>query len=147
VILLEWNTANVVVVTLTEKQTFTPLQYLFLFKSGNKGKMYGCAAADISQFTARYNEFIITQKDSSPNFLAGEITLGESGFYSYTIYGIDQVLTVPQIIAALAMTAQELADTYDIEELETGKMRYIKTPTAIAEFDAARENKTVFQNT
>ncbi|CAB4178117.1 hypothetical protein UFOVP1015_39 [uncultured Caudovirales phage] len=145
-ILLKYNEANNVVVTLTEKQTFTPLQYLFIFKSGNLGKQYGCAADNISTFTGRYNEFIITQS-STPDLLNGVITLGEGGYYSYTIYGIDEVLDLTELTAAIQMSQSELETAYTVELLETGKMRYIKTPTAMTEFKAATENKTVFQNT
>lgn len=146
-ILLKYNIANDVVVTLTEKETtFVPLQFIFVFSSGNKGKKYATATTnDESLYPERYNKFTITQSNS-PNLIDGEIKLGEDGFYSYTIYGIDQVLDLQELIALIGMTWAEITALYNVVILETGKMRYVKSPEAKVEYNAAPENKTIFQN-
>ncbi len=76
---------NNVVVTLTENSTLTNPYYLFQFTNQTSNVDYYFIATDVSLYKERYNEFSVTERDT-PNTLAGEVELGDTGFYNYTIY-------------------------------------------------------------
>jgi VCBS repeat-containing protein len=78
--------ANTVTVTLKEKTTITNAYYLWEFISKASGeKKYCIQPTDLSQYKDRYNQFIITE-DSTPNPIAGEVTLATTGEWSYNVY-------------------------------------------------------------
>lgn len=76
---------NTITLTLTEKVTLDAPEFLFVLQNDSTKVEYTFIAADISGYTDRYNKFIITEK-TSPDNLAGEVRLPDTGFYSYTIY-------------------------------------------------------------
>jgi hypothetical protein len=77
--------SNTVIVTVSEKVTIANPYFLFEFRGDTDLKYYYCLAADISQFTYRYNQFTIIEK-ANPNPLNGEISLPNAGYYHYAIY-------------------------------------------------------------
>jgi VCBS repeat-containing protein len=78
--------ANTVTVTLKEKTTITNAYYLWEFISKASGeKKYCIQPTYLSQYKDRYNQFIITE-DSTPNPIAGEVTLATTGEWSYNVY-------------------------------------------------------------
>ena len=79
------NTTNTVVVTLTENSTVTNPYYLFQFTNQTSNVDYYFIGTDESSFKERYNEFSITERDLA-NTLAGQVELGEEGFYDYIVY-------------------------------------------------------------
>lgn len=85
VIRFQKDTTNKVVVTLTENSTVSNPYYLFQFTNQTTNVDYYFIASDISNFKTRYNEFSVTERDSA-NTLQGQVSLGEEGFYNYTIY-------------------------------------------------------------
>ena len=92
--MIEFNKAstNTVTVTLTENATISNPIYLFLFKNQQSGVDYYFIATDTSAFKQRYNQFQVIEK-TNPNTLSGEVSLGNEGFYDYTIYQTSLVNT------------------------------------------------------
>lgn len=83
------NTANDVIVTLTEKVTLTaPYYFLFSFTSQSaEGITKNFLASDLSTYTDRYNQFTVTEVNSgSENLLTGFVNLQPAGFWNYKIY-------------------------------------------------------------
>ena len=79
------DSANTVVVTLTEKGTAT--YYLFEFKSDTTEGVVYAIATDTSSFPARYNQFTLTEVGTgTPTPANGEIKLGNEGQWRYYIY-------------------------------------------------------------
>ncbi len=79
------GTANTIILTLTEKVSIADPVFLFVFISDQTRQTYSCIAADSSEYTYRYNEFIITESNS-PNHLEGGISLPTPGDYHYFVY-------------------------------------------------------------
>ena len=77
---------NDIVVTLTEKSTLSNPIYLWEFKNDQSNDLYYFVGTDTSQFKQRYNQFQIEDKAANPNTLAGQTSLGNEGFYNYTVY-------------------------------------------------------------
>jgi len=79
---LEKDTANLVVVTTTEKGTAS--YYLFEFQQlTTMGKVY-CIAEDTSAFQDRYNAFTITETTSpTPTDAEVELIEGEAQYWIY----------------------------------------------------------------
>ena len=92
--MIEFNKAstNTVTVTLTENATISNPIYLFLFKNQQSSVDYYFIATDTSAFKQRYNQFQVIEK-INPNTLSGEVSLGNEGFYDYTIYQTSLVNT------------------------------------------------------
>ena len=85
-ILIERNSANTVVLTLTERTTITNATYLFSFQSlENEYKNF--IAIDTSVQTERYNKFIITEVgNGAEDLTVAEVQLLPTGFWKYTVY-------------------------------------------------------------
>jgi hypothetical protein len=75
---------NEVIVTVTELVTLSSPYYLFSFESDATNEFTYCIAANISNTTARSDEFEIEDK-ASPVALNGEVDL-PAGTYIYRIY-------------------------------------------------------------
>lgn len=85
-IVINKGQANIVTVTLKEKTTITNAYYLweFISKASNV-KQYCIQPTDLSAYKDRFNQFIITE-DSTPNPIAGEVTLSLTGEWAYNVY-------------------------------------------------------------
>jgi VCBS repeat-containing protein len=78
--------ANIVTVTLKEKTTITNAYYLWEFISkATSEKKYCIQPVELSQYLDRFNQFTITET-ATPNPIAGEVTLSQTGEWSYNIY-------------------------------------------------------------
>lgn len=84
-LILQKNTANTVVVTVTEASTIDNAKYLFEFLNVTSNTKTYCIPTNISTQKQRYDKFIITEK-TNPNNLNGEIRLEHEGDYYYKIY-------------------------------------------------------------
>jgi len=84
-ILINRSETNEVFLTLTEKTTITSPTYLFEFVNDVTRESIIFIAQDTSSYTDRYNKFIITET-ATENLLIGNISLTETGFYSYRIF-------------------------------------------------------------
>ena len=85
-ILLNKDTTNKVIVTLSELVTLDPVYFLFEFISDDTKQAKMFIAEDISTNTCRYNEFDIVLTDSTEDLLNGVINLETNGYYKYNIY-------------------------------------------------------------
>ncbi len=70
----------------TEKKTLDSPTYLFRFIKDIQKTEVAFIAQDISIYTYRYNEFIITETSGTNDLLTGIITLSPTGFWHYEIY-------------------------------------------------------------
>ena len=77
--------ANQIVVTLTENATIANPIFLFLFNNEQTNVNYYFIASDTSNYKERYNQFTVTEQ-ANPNTLNGQISIGNEGFYNYTIF-------------------------------------------------------------
>jgi hypothetical protein len=129
-ILLQENTANIVVLTLTEKTTINAPTYLFRFVNKQTNVEYVCIQSDTSVFKSRYNKFTITTQSTTPNPLLGQLKLSLGDEYEYYIYA--QISTT------------NLDYTLANEMVETGIMRYDKTLTDRIIFTNGTNTRKVF---
>ena len=104
------NTANDVVVTLTEKGTAS--NYLFEFQSkATRAKVY-TIDQDTSAHPERYNKFTLTEVSSGATAADGELTLPE-GEYWYTVYANSNSTNVDP--TGLAVLEKGMAVSKDTE--------------------------------
>lgn len=129
-ILLQENTANIVVLTLTEKTTINAPTYLFRFVNKQTNVEYTCIQSDTSVFKSRYNKFTITTQNTTPNPLLGQLKLTLGDEYEYYIYA--QVSTT------------NLDYTLSNEMVESGLMRYDKSLTNRIIFENGTTTRKVF---
>ena len=117
------GTINTIILTLTEKASIGNPVFLFVFSSDQARQAYSCIAADQSEFTYRYNEFLITET-ASPNPLTGEVSLPSPGDYHYAVYQqtstsnldptlADGLLETGKLI--VSTTSSDTNNTYDSE--------------------------------
>lgn len=78
------GSANTVVLTLTEKQTIDPCDFLFQFTNQMTGEKKIFSAADTSLEVGRYNQFTITE-NATEDFYNATVEL-EKGFWKYEVY-------------------------------------------------------------
>jgi hypothetical protein len=129
-ILLQENTNNIVVLTLTEKTTINAPTYLFRFVNKQTNVEYVCIQSDTSTFKTRYNKFIITTQSTTPNPLLGQLKLSLGDEYEYYIYA--QISTT------------NLDYKLSNEMVETGIMRYDKILTDRIIFTNGTTTRKVF---
>ena len=84
-ILINKNTTNTVILTLSEKTTLTNAKYLFEVTNDMSNEVKCFIAADISTNKLRYNEFEFIE-NTTEDLLNGTFTLTLSGFYKYNVY-------------------------------------------------------------
>ena len=89
-ILINKNTSNTVILTLSEKTTLTNAKYLFEVTNDMSNDIKCFIAADISTNKLRYNEFVFIE-NVTEDLLNGTFSLTLSGFYKYNVY--EQVST------------------------------------------------------
>jgi len=85
VILINKNTTNTVILTLSEKTTLTNAKYLFEVTNDMSNDVKCFIAADISTNKLRYNEFVFIE-NVTEDLLNGTFSLLLSGFYKYNVY-------------------------------------------------------------
>lgn len=84
-ILINKNTTNTVILTLSEKTTLTNAKYLFEVINDMSNEVKCFIAADISTNKLRYNEFEFIE-NITEDLLNGTFSLTLSGFYKYNVY-------------------------------------------------------------
>lgn len=115
------NSNNYITVTLLEKTTLDAPVYLFKFQNDVTGASVKFIAAEISSYTYRYNQFLITETSGTTNLTSGVITLYPVGSWSYTIY--EQTSTTN-------LDERQVTGT-----VETGKIKVIGEDVLPAEYD------------
>ena len=84
-ILINKNTTNTVILTLSEKTTLTNAVYLFEVINDMSNAVKCFIAEDISENKLRYNEFEFIE-NTTEDLLNGTFSLELSGFYKYNVY-------------------------------------------------------------
>jgi hypothetical protein len=126
-ILINKNSANTVVLTLTEKSELTNPFYLFEFTSDlTKDKVY-FISEDTSLHKHRYNRFTITETANADN-LQGEIELNSEGFWSYKIYESET----------------QTLDPDNLNIVEVGKVKVVGVSTDKPVFEAEEKTLKVY---
>ena len=121
-------TVNTIVVTVEEKRTLDDPYWLFHFKNETTGNDYYCIASNISTQKKRYDLFEITETDSSPDNENGEITLTETGQYTYKVYEQESSTNLdPENATTLCETG--IAIVIKNAETETSYVRGTETGT------------------
>lgn len=85
-ILIQQNTSNTVILTLTEKCTLANPYFLFIFTNDLSREKVAFNCTDISSYKDRYNKFIIQEVQSQVDHDIGKIKLHPTGYWHYEIY-------------------------------------------------------------
>ena len=85
-VIVNKNTNNTLILTLTEKSTLSSPNYLFEFTSEMSQDRVLFIAEDLSTSPSRYNEFLITETSGTTDFTSGTITLSPRGQWSYRVF-------------------------------------------------------------
>jgi len=87
-ILINKNSSNTIITTLSEKSLLTGITYnLFVFVDEATGKEKIFTQTDTSPYPNRYNQFLITESATTENLLSGVIHMtGNTSQHTYTIY-------------------------------------------------------------
>ena len=88
-IYIQKGTLNNVILTLNEKSTLSNPNYLFIFQNEYDISSNGItfSTPDISSYTNRYNQFVITESATASTTGGYDVPLSLiSGQYSYSVY-------------------------------------------------------------
>jgi len=121
-ILINKNSANTCILTLSERTTLTNAKYLFEFINDSTKETKTFLCADISTNKERCNEFVITE-NATENLLTGTVSL-TVGDWKYNIY--EQTSTTNLVVANSGA------------KVENGKVEVKGTSTNLAEFTSVQ---------
>lgn len=86
-LVLEPNSENIVILSLTEKVTLNaPYYYLFRFENKESKDNYTCICSPIDNYDLSRQSFEVITKTSGANNLIGEIVLSIGDEYDYYVY-------------------------------------------------------------
>jgi hypothetical protein len=130
VIIINKNSTNTVVLTLSEKTTLTNTVYLFevINDSSNESKCF--IAEDISINKIRYNEFNFIE-NATEDLLNGTFELGLSGFYTYNVYEQISTTNLDPLLAT--------------NKIETGKLNLVDNISEITQY-SGNQTETIVYN-
>jgi hypothetical protein len=103
-----------VIFTGTEKATLADPFWLFEFEHRHTNEKFYCIGVQESTQIQRYDQVTITETDTTPDFVNGEITLSEVGMYVYRVYEQDNQVNLDPEQAT--------------SQVEVGLMEIIKNP-------------------
>ena len=129
-IIINKNSTNTVVLTLSEKTTLTNTVYLFevINDSSNESKCF--IAEDISINKIRYNEFNFIE-NATEDLLNGTFELGLSGFYTYNVYEQISTTNLDPLLAT--------------NKIETGKLNLVDNISEITQY-SGNQTETIVYN-
>lgn len=132
-ILLNRDSLNTVVLTLTEKVTLTGATFfLFQFTNDDTNVSKLFTAPDTSCNTCRYNQFDITVTGGTEDLTGGTIDIDNNGYWKYKVYQMT------------GSTNLDISGTTGI--VETGKMYLSGTSLPIiSEYTGATNVKFVYK--
>lgn len=117
-LIIEKNSTNTIVATLTEKVTIVNPYYLFVCYGKSNQAVVKCLLTDVSEYTYRYNKFTFSE--------GTDITFPNKGDYTYKFYQKDAAdTTIP-------------SETY---LLETGILRVVNEGQTITSHSVTRTTK------
>jgi len=98
-LLINKNTNNTLIVTITEKVSISNPYFLFVFTSDATNEKVIFLQENISQHTDRYDEFVITERSTNLDYTSGIIEFLPIGSWTYEIFeqasstNLDRTLT------------------------------------------------------
>lgn len=120
-ILINKNENNLITVTLFEKTTLASPTYLFKFTNDITKESVKFIAQNTSDYSYRYDQFLITETSGSLNLTSGVIELSPTGFWSYTIFEQESTTS--------------LDETQTTGIVETGKVKVVGDETNYSVYD------------
>lgn len=129
-IVINKNTLNTVVLTLTETTQLPNAYYLIEFISTITKENATCLPTDISTHTGRYNSFEIVERENA-NGIFGEVYLPHEGFYNYKVYA--------------QLSSANLNPANALELVETG-LAYVVGPSSETHTYTPTTNNTFIYN-
>jgi hypothetical protein len=122
---------------LTENATVANPIYLFEFINQQTNEQYYFISTDTSSYKQRYNKFQLIEK-SNANTLAGEVTLGNEGFYDYVVYQTNLPNT-----SGLTNASQAVANI--VKEVENGLVWVVPSTVVNITYEPASNTSIVYQ--
>lgn len=119
-LLINKNSNNTLVLTLTEKSMLSSPTYLFRFTSDLTRESVLFIASNLSTQTQRFDKFLITETSGTTNLTSGVINLSPTGFWKYEIY--EQTSTSNLVVNSSCLL------------VETGKAKVVGTNTTHATY-------------
>jgi hypothetical protein len=129
VIIINKNSTNTVVLTLSEKTTLTNAVYLFEVINDQSGEVKCFIAEDISTNKIRYNEFNFIE-NATEDLLNGTFELGLSGFYTYNVYEQTSSTNLDPLLAT--------------NKIETGKLNLVDSISEITQYNGNQTETIVY---
>ena len=95
-ILIEKNANNLITLTLNEKTTLTAPVYLFKFRNDTTHQTVRFIATNLTSYSYRYDQFLVTETSGSTNLTSGVIHLAPTGFWSYEIFEQESITNLDE---------------------------------------------------
>ncbi len=124
-IIINKNSVNTITPTLTEKVSIANPYFLFRFTSDYSREQVIFLASNISDYTYRYDKFLITETSGTTNLSNGIISLNPTGDWTYEIYQ--------------QASSSNLDMNYTGALLETGKVRVVGVSDVVTKYDLTRK--------
>ena len=128
-IIINKNSTNTVVLTLSEKTTLTNAVYLFEVINDQSGEVKCFIAEDISTNKIRFNEFNFIE-NATEDLLNGTFELGLSGFYTYNVYEQTSTTNLDPLLAT--------------NKIETGKLNLVDNVSDITQYSGNQIETIVY---
>ena len=125
-------------VTLTENSTVSNPIYLFEFTNQQSNVKYYFIATDTSSFKQRFNQFSLTETPNADT-LNGQVSLGNEGFYDYTIYETD-------LTSTSGLTIAEDAVSHIVKSVEVGLVWVVPIADTNTQYSPQASNTIVYQS-
>lgn len=129
-IIINKNSTNTVVLTLSEKTTLTNAVYLFEVINDQSGEVKCFIAEDISNNKIRFNEFNFIE-NATEDLLNGTFELGLSGFYAYNVYEQTSTTNLDPLLAT--------------NKIKTGKLNVVDSISDITQY-SGNQTETIVYN-
>jgi len=114
-LLINKNSNNTLILTLTEKVTIASPTFLFKFTNDLTRESVLFISANLSSYKDRYDKFLITETSGTINASSGVINLNPTGYWKYQIF--EQAST------------SNLLESATGSMVENGKIKVIGTDT------------------
>lgn len=120
-VVINKNSNNTLILTLTEKVTIASPTFLFKLTNDLTRESVLFLSANLSSYKDRYDKFLITETSGTVNFSSGVIKLNPTGFWKYQIF--EQAST------------SNLLESATGSMLENGKIKVIGTDTTFTVYN------------
>lgn len=124
-IIINKNSVNTVITTLTEKVSISNPYFLFRFTSDYSREQVIFLASNVSAYTDRYDKFSITETSGTTDLSNGVISLTPTGEWTYEIFQ--------------QTSSSNLDINYTGALLETGKVRVVGVSDVVTKYDLTRK--------